>query len=212
MMLKWLGDYSFVLEVAGKTVVIDPCSGDESEYPVADVIIITQWHFAHCNVGFVRKCMGDETIVLGTEEVASQIFPCSTFKTGDSRRVDDIEIFCMPVNNPRPGIKPGSKPSAQFGFVLHAEGKKHYFIGDSDFVEGMQDVLPDTLIIPVGGTVTLNPKQAADTARLISPKVAVPVMWGGFVGSKDDADYFAELCRDADVDVLVPELGSVLPL
>lgn len=210
MRLRWLGEYSFVLEAAGKIILVDPKSGLESDYPVADIIVITQWHFAHCNLGLVRSSMDENTHVISTPQVDSLLHPCGVLDVGESRRFGPVEIFGMPVLNPRPGIKPGSKPQQQFGFVLHAEGKKLYFIGDSDYIDGMDEISPDVLLVPVGGTVTLNASDAAGITKLISPKLAVPVMWGGFVGSRDDAIHFCELLPDIKCNVIDP--GEVIEI
>ncbi|MBW3018634.1 MBL fold metallo-hydrolase [Candidatus Woesearchaeota archaeon] len=212
MNVRWLGNYSFVLEIAGKVIVVDPQAGSEDDYPIADIIIVTQFHVAHCNVGLVRKCLGPNTALLGTSEVASQIYPCSLFEAGDNRIFDDVEIFCTPVHNDRPPLRPEQAVSERIGFVIHYKDSSYFFIGDSDFVEGMQDILPSVLFIPVGGTVVPDAEQASAIARVISPKVAIPVHWGDFVGTKDDADYFADLCREKNINVLVPVKGEVFTI
>jgi hypothetical protein len=40
---------------------------------------------------------------------------------------------------------------------------------------------------------------------LIEPKLAIPIHWGGVVGTRDDADLFSEL---ANVPVKILEPGS----
>lgn len=203
MQLTWFGNYSFVLRIGSFVLLVDP-QGAEENFPAADLIVITQWHFAHCSWRIVRKCMHDNTIILGTPEVTSHIHPSEVLHVGESRLFDKIEVFGMPSVNDRPGLR--EKPESQVGFVLHAGGKKLFFIGDSDFIEGMEDVHPDVLLIPVGGTLTLNADEAVDAAERIAPKLSIPVHWGGLVGSKVDAEYFCEQVHDRghDCRLIVP--------
>jgi L-ascorbate metabolism protein UlaG (beta-lactamase superfamily) len=44
--------------------------------------------------------------------------------------------------------------------------------------------------------------EAAEAARRIDPALAIPMHWGTIIGSREDAERFAEL---ADVEVRIPE-------
>ena len=50
----------------------------------------------------------------------------------------------------------------------------------------------DIALVPVGGTYTMNAKQAAELINRIRPAVAIPTHYGSVVGSMDDAVVFAE--------------------
>ena len=47
--------------------------------------------------------------------------------------------------------------------------------------------------LPVGGTYTMDYKEAADLANIIKPKIAVPIHYGIIVGTKEDAIKFKNL-------------------
>ena len=47
--------------------------------------------------------------------------------------------------------------------------------------------------VPVGGTYTMNFKEASDLINIIKPKVAVPIHYGSIVGSRQDAIEFTKL-------------------
>ena len=208
MQITWLSNYSFIIRCTNLnkpfTILVDP-QGD-NPLPIADLIIVTQFHPAHCNLGIIRKSINDNTHVLGTEEFCSNFYPSSIFKPGNKRIFDDVEVFAIPAKNIFVDIR-NTKPLEQFAFTLHAENKTLFFIGDSDFVPGMEKILPDVFFVPVGGTTTLNAKQAAGVNVHVAPKLAVPCHWGGFVGSRDDAELFCELCN---TDCKVVELGGVI--
>ena len=51
----------------------------------------------------------------------------------------------------------------------------------------------DVAIVPVGGTYTMDFKEAAQLINIIKPKFAIPVHYGSVVGSKQDATDFIKL-------------------
>ena len=58
--------------------------------------------------------------------------------------------------------------------------------------------------VPVGGTYTMDYKEAAELINEIKPKVAVPTHYGSIVGSKDDGAKFAKLVdKDIEVEILM---------
>jgi L-ascorbate metabolism protein UlaG (beta-lactamase superfamily) len=61
----------------------------------------------------------------------------------------------------------------------------------------------DTALLPVGGTYTMNPAEAAEAARRIKPRRCIPYHFGDIVGSTKDAEQFKKLC-DCPTDILSP--------
>jgi L-ascorbate metabolism protein UlaG (beta-lactamase superfamily) len=63
----------------------------------------------------------------------------------------------------------------------------------------------DVALLPVSGTYVMTPDEAAEAARRIAPRVAVPMHWGEHLGTREDALAFAER---APVEVLIMEKVS----
>ena len=57
-------------------------------------------------------------------------------------------------------------------------------------------------LIAVSGTYVMTAGEAAEAARRIQPRVAVPMHWGEHLGTRDDALAFA---RQAPVEVTIME-------
>src|SRR5262249_60752921 len=63
-----------------------------------------------------------------------------------------------------------------------------YFAGDTDLFGGMQELAPglDVALLPVAGwgprvgSGHLDPQRAAETLRLLRPRVAIPIHWGTY--------------------------------
>ena len=62
-----------------------------------------------------------------------------------------------------------------------------YFAGDTDYFEAMDELAgADVALLPVSGWGAkvgpghLDPTRAAETLRLLSPRVAIPIHWGTY--------------------------------
>jgi len=201
MQLKWLGQSSFEIKTDGLVIYIDPAYG---EYPdKADVILISHFHYDHCSLETVRRIRKDDTTIISTKEVASQIDECRAVQAGEEGLIGNITVTIIPAYNiNRKGKETHSKEDT-IGFLINAEGKKIYYTSDTDFIPEMKDIKADIVIIPVGGTNTMNAKEAASAVKLIKPKTAVPIHYGKTEGTMDDALYFKELVEEEKINVMI---------
>ncbi len=47
--------------------------------------------------------------------------------------------------------------------------------------------------------------EAAESAKIIKPFLAIPMHYGSIVGSRDDAEEFIRLCKEEGVDAKILE-------
>ena len=67
----------------------------------------------------------------------------------------------------------------------------------------------DVALLPVSGVYVMTAQEAAEAARRIQPRVAVPMHWGEHIGARADASEFAER---APVEVQDPrQVGRLRP-
>lgn len=204
MNVSWLGHASVKIMVDHFSIYIDPYAGEPDWYEPANLILVSEWHFDHCNMNKVKLASNENTHRLGTPEVAANMFPCGTLRPEEKRNFGKVDVVGMPVR-PHGISHRGHEHEEQqkVGFVIMAEDKRVQFLSDSDFIRDFKDVRPDVLLIPVGGTYTLDAREAAKIASLIAPKLAIPIKWGSVCGTRDDAELFAEL-TDVPVKILEP--------
>jgi len=193
MRLTWLGHASLKLESDVHLLYVDPYAGNESLYTPADAVLVSQFHFDHCSLNLIRKIYNDNTIVLGTPEVAAQVFPSHVLRVDEHRLLPGFEVIGLQGKNPHPDLRGHADEGSKLGFLIRSEKKTVYCMADSDFIPGTENLQPDVLLIPVGGTYTQGPREAANTAKLLRPKLAIPIHWGSIVGTRDDAEVFKEL-------------------
>jgi L-ascorbate metabolism protein UlaG (beta-lactamase superfamily) len=72
-------------------------------------------------------------------------------------------------------------------------GARVYHAGDTDLIEEMKALGKiDLALLPVSGTYVMTPEEAIEAAARISPAMAVPMHWGGIIGSHEDAMKFVK--------------------
>ncbi|HEX9935050.1 MAG TPA: MBL fold metallo-hydrolase [bacterium] len=196
--VHWLGHDGFKI-TGSKTVYVDPyeISGGEP----ADLILITHDHYDHCSPEDVRKIQNKNTTVVASESAAAKLTgDVRPVKPGDALTVSGVEIRAVPAYNLR--LPNHARTKKHVGYVFKLDGVTYYHAGDTDYIPEMKSIRADVVFLPVGGTVTMGPAEAAKAAADIGPKIAVPMHWGSVIGSIEDAKRFEELCK---CEVVVPE-------
>ena len=105
--------------------------------------------------------------------------------------MDDITFEAVPAYNTNKLFHP--KKNGWVGYILEIEGIRYYIAGDTDITEENKKVKCNVAFVPVGGTYTMNAKEAAELVNTIKPEIAVPIHYGSVVGTKKDPEKFIKL-------------------
>ncbi len=198
--VHWLGQ-SGIKITGDKIIYIDPFDIPEGE--TADLIFITHDHYDHLSEKDLKKIQGNQTTIIIPESCKNRVIGnIKSVNPGDTFELDGIQVQVVPAYNI--GKPYHSKEKKYVGYVLTVGDVTYYHAGDTDRIPEMKSIRADVVFLPVGGTYTMNPVEAAEAVRDIHPKVAVPIHWGSVVGSKEDALRFQSLC-DCEVQVLEAE-------
>ena len=196
--VHWLGHASFKFS-GSRVVYVDPYQIKGGE--TADIILITHDHYDLLSLEDIEKIRGNDTVTVMPESASGSIDGnVKTMKAGDRLTVNGVDIQAVPAYNI--GKKFHPKEDAHVGYVFRMDDVTYYHSGDTDLIPEMSDIQTDVAFLPVGGTYTMTAEEAAQAARAIGAKVAVPMHWGSIVGSRKDAERFEQLC---DCDVHIPE-------
>jgi len=103
-----------------------------------------------------------------------------------------------------PGKPFHPKEDGKIGFILSVKGVRIYHAGDTDPIPEMKNFKTDIALLPVSGTYVMTPEEAGEAARMIKPKLAIPMHYGTIVGSENDAERFKQLAT-CPVQILMPE-------
>ena len=203
--LSWLGHASFRLSRAGVTLYFDPWK-ISSEPHDADLILISHPHFDHLDPGDVAKVAGPKTEVVTVAACAEQLKAAGftgtirIVKPGDKIRAKGVSIEVIPAYNT--DKKFHKKEFGWAGFIVELDGVRIYHAGDTDFIPEMRGLKTDVALLPVSGVYVMTAEEAAEAAKAINPKVAVPMHYGSLIGTAADAKKFQELCGAVVVEVL----------
>ncbi len=207
--LEWLGHSGFRLSVGRATIYIDPFRVPEG--PHADAILITHGHYDHYSPQDVERLSHEGTVLVGPPAVAERasglvasLAPGEAIELGGMR---GVEVSALPAYNTAKRGSSGnlfhSREAGGIGFDLNVRGERIYHSGDTDVIPEMDGVAGvDVALLAVSGVYVMTSAEAAEAARRIQPKTAVPMHWGGHVGTRADAEDFA---RRASVEVRIME-------
>ena len=191
--VHWLGHASFCIDTQEAVVYIDPYQLKRNT-PKADIVLVTHDHFDHCSSEDIEKIYKPETVIIAAESVANKLsYPVKVMKSGQTVNVGKITIETIPSYNVNKNYHPLAE--GNLGFIIQVNQTRIYHAGDTDAIPQMNKIKADIILMPVGGTYTMNAQEAASVANAISPQVAVPMHWGNVVGSRKDAESFKKLCK-----------------
>lgn len=194
--IHWLGHASFRIENA-QVIYIDPWK--LKSFRPADLILVTHAHHDHFSPEDIRKIAGPQTVIVCPFDCVGKVpGQVRAIAVGQAVQVGDVRVEAVPSYNTNKPNHP--KEHGNVGYVVEVGGQRIYHAGDTDVIPEMADVRCDVALLPVGGTYTMNAREAAQALSQIRPKTAVPMHWGGLVGSQEDAERFK---RDAPQGVEV---------
>ena len=180
-----------------KIIYIDPFKIEE-DYHDADLIFITHDHFDHYSEIDIDKVRNENTVIIVPEELLVKVLKQGfrqdyiiTVDPGDVEMVSGIRFEAIAAYNTNKKFHP--KENSWVGYIIEVGGIKYYIAGDTDITDENKKVKCDVAFVPVGGTYTMDFKEAAFLINEIRPKVAVPTHYGSVVGSERDATDFIRL-------------------
>ena len=180
-----------------KIIYIDPFKIDKN-YNDADIVFITHDHFDHYSEEDIDKVINENTTIIIPEEMLKKILrkginknAVITVESNKEYMVQGIKFETIPAYNTNKTFHP--KENDWVGYIITLDGIRYYIAGDTDITEENRKVKCDVAFVPVGGTYTMDFKQAAQLINEIQPKIAVPIHYGSVIGTKQDATDFIKL-------------------
>lgn len=179
-----------------KVIYTDPFQL-KSHYNDADIILITHSHYDHFSEEDIEKVRSENTIICITEDLYDRTLALGfskgnivMVKPNATYQILGIELKTIPAYNINKKFHP--KENNWVGYLLNLQGKVYYVAGDTDITEENKKVRCDVAFVPVGGTYTMDSKEAIELVNEIRPMMAVPVHYGSVVGEQEDAEMFVQ--------------------
>lgn len=179
------------------TIYFDPFKIDK-EYHDADIIFITHSHYDHYSEEDILKVRKESTHVVAPVDLLDNLLTLgftkkniTTVKPNENYNVNGLTFKTVPAYNTNKNFHP--KSNNWVGYLLTLNDTVYYIAGDTDITEENKQVKCDVAFIPIGGTYTMDYKEAAELINEIKPKIAVPTHYATIVGSIEDGKNFSKL-------------------
>jgi L-ascorbate metabolism protein UlaG (beta-lactamase superfamily) len=169
----------------------------------ADLVFITHSHYDHFDPESVGKVSKADTVFIAPAGMEQEIRKAAgdaeliLMEPGDTRDVSGISVKTVPAYNRLKPFHP--KRNGWCGYVVTMDGGRYYVAGDTDAINELSSVKCDVALVPIGGTYTMNAKDAAKLVNEIRPAVVIPTHYGSIVGKPEDARAFRKYVDQAIV-------------
>ena len=180
-----------------KIIYVDPFN-IEKNYNDADIIFITHSHYDHYSEKDIEKVRKENTFFVVPEDVKIELLhkgisnnKIESVKPNQTGEILGIKFEAISAYNVNKKFHP--KENNWLGYIIEIDGTRYYIAGDTDINEDNLKVKCDVCFVPVGGTYTMDYKEAAQFVNQIKPKIAVPIHYGSIVGTMQDAEQFISL-------------------
>jgi L-ascorbate metabolism protein UlaG (beta-lactamase superfamily) len=208
--VAWLGHSGFRVGAGARSIYIDPYRVPPGARK-ADLILITHGHYDHFSPQDVERLTKPTTELIAPAAVAERlggrvrsVAPGEEIEPENVRGVSVRAIAAYNTSKRNPeGRVFHPREAGGVGYEVNVRGERLYHAGDTDVIPEMDEVAGvDIALLPVSGTYVMTAGEAAEAARRIQPRVAVPMHWGEHLGTREDALAFA---RQAPVEVAIME-------
>ncbi len=206
--ITFIGHGSLMCQFNELIIHIDPVSdtGDYSQLPKADIILVTHDHYDHLNTRTIEMLTKAGTEVVANETAAREVKGSRVMKNGDTATVRGLPVEAVPAYN----IKHMSSPGNPFhpkgvgnGYVITFGDKKLYAAGDTENIPEMKELSGiDIAFLPMNLPYTMTPEMAADAALSFKPKIFYPYHYG-----ETDTNKLIDLLKEyPEIEVRIRDL------
>lgn len=185
----------------GVVIYLDPFSLTDAEAAHdADYVFITHAHFDHFSPEDIARVAGDHTELVAPASMGAEVARVADeigaavhlLQAGGQLELPGVAVEAVPAYNVEPErLEMHPQTNGWLGYALTVDGVRYYAAGDTDQNPDNERVACDVALVPIGGTYTCDPHQAAAFVNTLSPKAVVPIHYGSIVGAPEDFDAFA---------------------
>lgn len=187
-----------------KIIYFDPFQIKEDKHD-ADIIFITHEHYDHLDKDSIEKIKKDNTLIIAPKSMEKTIneIEVNDYKylnPNEEINIDNINIKTIPAYNIDKDFHP--KENNWLGYIITYNNITYYIAGDTDKTIDNESVKCDIAFLPIGGYYTMDASDASNLAKIINPKVVIPIHYGTIVGNKTDADELIKFLSDTNIEVV----------
>jgi L-ascorbate metabolism protein UlaG (beta-lactamase superfamily) len=216
--ITWFGHAAFKIEIADKTVLIDPwldgnptSAVKASEITSADIVYVTHDHRDHLGDAF-NICKKTNATFVSVGDLARYAKEEGVEKTvglniGGAIGIEGVRLSMVQAFHT-------ATRGVPTGVIVEGEGRTAYHAGDTGVFGDMRILGElykfDVALLPIGGYYTMDAKQASEAVKLLSPKAVIPMHYKTMPVLAQSADEFVRYVKEKSpqVNVVVLKPGE----
>ncbi len=201
--VNYVGHGTVLVDLAGVRLLTDPllrnrvahlrraAKVDPAALRGVDAVLISHLHYDHLDLPSLQR-LGREMPVIAPKGAGPLIRrKAAVTNVVEIREGEHVEIGALTIRATHASHDTGRLPfglkADPLGYVIEGGGRSVYFAGDTDVFEEMADLAPiDIALLPIWGWGPtmgpghMDPAGAAEAARLLDARVAIPIHWGTY--------------------------------
>jgi L-ascorbate metabolism protein UlaG (beta-lactamase superfamily) len=202
--ITYIGHATTLIEIDGRRILTDPIlrqrvwhlrrqldDYQDDWHENLDAVLISHLHWDHLDVPSLRRIGRQISLIVpkGSEKLFKRegFRHIQGLRVGQETRIGSVTVQATYADHD--GSRPVFGPKADsIGYLIHGRQSQQtiYFPGDTDLFPGMTDLSTelDVALMPVWGwgptlgSGHMNPHRAAQSLKLLSPRLAIPIHWG----------------------------------
>lgn len=180
LQITFIGHASLMLKWNDSIIYIDPWSelADYSQFPKADLILITHNHYDHFDKIAIEQVVKKDTTIISPPSCKKLINNSIFLKNNETTNWHDIKITAFPAYNIIHKNAHGKlyHPKGEGnGYIISKENFNIYIAGDTENIPEMKDLQNiDIAFLPMNLPFTMTPEMVASAAVIIKPKILYP--------------------------------------
>ncbi len=201
----WFRQAAFRYAEDDLVVYIDPWGTSEDD-PPADLILLTHAHHDHFQPREIERLRTDGTVIVAPKDIADELSGSVTaVGPGEAHQVAGVRFETVPAYNiveERLDMHP--QRNGWVGYVIELGGHTYYHAGDTDALPELETLKTQVAMVPIGGTYTMDYREAAGLVKSMRPDLAVPMHYGFVVCSPSHSALFKREADPIPVQILEP--------
>lgn len=222
--ITWLGQGSFLLEINGSRLLVDPFLSDIVEHRLGfkrliapplesnelnpDYIFITHDHIDHFDpIGLTQihkeypktPVYGPYSVMKKAEELGFDPSIMHAVSKNKSYQLGPFMLVITPAYHSDP---------YSVGCIINVDNKQLYLSADTTFSENLLKEVKslakgkiDLVLVCINGKMgNMNWQEAVSLVGTLSPRIAIPMHYGMFAENTEDPNPFIQACKTIGVN------------
>ena len=220
MDLKYIGHSAFEFALKEKSILVDPYVSVNPNY---------NWHERNITDIFLTHAHGDhlgQAIEIAKEKDATitAAFELANYLKEQGCKVRSVGFGAW-INYDWgrvvfvPAFHSSSLPDGRYageaaGIIFDIDGVKIYHAGDTCLFSDMKLIKelynPDVVMLPVGGTFTMDIEHATIAAEWLNPRVVIPMHYNTFSAIYTDIERFGMMLQTKGINYQLMQINETL--